>query len=152
MINLDWIIIYGDRETFSNADGSWAEAPPWNAQIVVTPNQTGGREILSRNEHFIMVDGHVLNVNNDGFLDHMLNVFNFATLSYIGYPTLFTLTESGIEVDRDGLLLASVKAGDTKVGRYLSTEVFRPLLRDAVAVKGLPKKSAWLTHERRVRQ
>lgn len=147
---LDWLIIYGDRSVFSNEDGSWAEAPPWNAQIVAIPNQTGGRELLSHSDHFIMVDNHILSVNNDGFLDYMLNVLRFATVNRIGYPTTYVLEKNGAVVDRDGLLLASVEAGITKVGRYLPTEVFRPLLQDAVAVKGLPDKSAWLRHERRV--
>ena len=151
-MTLDWLIIYGDkdRSVFSSKDGPWAKAPPWNAQIVAIPSQTGGRELLSRNDHFIMVDNHVLNVNDDGFLDHMLNVLSFAMVDHVGYPTVYVLTKSGRLVDREGLLLASVEAGITKVGRYLSTEEFRPLLRDAVAAKGLPLKSAWLRHERRV--
>lgn len=150
MINLKWAIIYGDRQIFTSDDGSWSDAPPWNAQIVIIPNSTSGREILSRNEHFIMVDNNILNVNNEGLVDHMLNVYEFATLNAIGFPTAFTLVKSGEQVDQIGLLLASVEAGITKVGRYLPTEVFRPLLKDAVALKGLPDKSAWLTHEQRL--
>lgn len=149
-MTLDWLIIYGDRSVFSSKDGSWAVAPPWNAQIVAIPNQTGGRELLSRNDYFVMVDGQILNVDDTGFLDYMLNVVRFATMSRIGYPTTYVLRKSGAVIDRDGLLLASVEAGITKVGRYLPTEVFRPLLRDAVAVEGLPKKSAWLRNERRI--
>lgn len=149
---LDWAIIYGDRSVFSSEDGPWKDAPPWNVQIVVIPNQTSGRELLSRNDHFIMVDGQILNVNDDGFLDHMLNVINFAVVDCVHYPTSYILINDGVIVGRDGLLLASVEAGITKVGRYLPTEGFRSLMRDAVALKGLPNKSAWLRHERRIRK
>ncbi len=46
MTDHEWAIIYGDRKIFTSTDGSWAEAPPWNVQIVVIPNKTVGRELL----------------------------------------------------------------------------------------------------------
>lgn len=146
---LQWLIIYGDRSTFSDADGSWGAAPMWNPQVVVTEHPMVGRRLHCRNDYFIMVNGEVLCVDEVGLFDHLVNVLGFAKFGELGNPTTFLLPD-GTELSELGLKLAAGWAGIVKIGRMLPEPRFRALLGEAVKVKGLPRKSGLLPDEPRI--
>jgi hypothetical protein len=146
---LEWAIGYSDRSIFTNSDGSWGKAPYWDAQIVVTENETVGRQFHCRNDFFILEDGEVMCIDIVTLV-YLLEKRGFAKLVDLEHPTQFELSD-GTKVSEFGLKMAAAHAGIIKLGIMLPTPKFRALIADAYAMEGFPRKSGWLPDEPRLR-
>lgn len=137
----DWAIIYGDGTVFTHEQGTWADAPALNAQVVVQPNRDVGLRTFAHRDYFLYINGRVLNVDERGCLDYLCNVLEFCTIYELPYPTRF-VTNDGHVYDTYGVITAAADAGLIKIGRYLPDDNFRPLYAQATSLKNMPRKSA----------
>lgn len=148
MNDLNWAIIYGYRNVFSSADGSWAEAPAWGVMAVAEKNQEAGLEIHARSDIYLMLDGQIIRLSELGFADYMVNVVQFASYVEPGTPAVFVLSKSGKLVDLVSLQWEAAEAGLIKVGRMLPSGQWRPLYNKIMSITDIPLKGCWLPDER----
>lgn len=69
-----WKIWYGDGRTFSDADGTPAQAPAVNVQAIAQPDPKIGRFISTRSDFYLYRDGKWWPVDWFGLLDHLMDM------------------------------------------------------------------------------
>lgn len=68
-----WRIYYGDGSTTSSDDSSAAEALGTDVQAIAQQDEVCGREVITKHDYYLYVDGRWIGVDTFGLIDHCLS-------------------------------------------------------------------------------
>ena len=132
MVGLRWKLYYGDGDTFSDADGSWEDAPARDVQALVIEHEDVGYEVNEGSDgtihNYIWWPGqpHPWGTDHYGTLDYLVAVGALAPDEPVDTLSMADLVEAGVKVgrsissDRWREVIAAARADDyfpTKQGR-----------------------------------
>ena len=102
---MNWKIFYSDGSTYSNDDGSPATAPPFDVQVIVQLDQTGGRYNQMGSDYYTWRDNRWWGVDIMGLFDYLAHyspsVVKFGrTVDNETFQQMFRLAETDEDFPR----------------------------------------------------
>lgn len=115
---MDWLILYGDRTTFSSDQGAWEDAPGWNCQVVLYRDpelgwtQCHGAKGGSRCDFFRLAeDGTVVGMGLDGMIGYAINELGIAGPETDLVKLIYVVTKD-LGVFKQGKMLTRARWND----------------------------------------